>query len=119
MGGGNDPKLQTLSSSLMSLNSCISILLEFLRQTQTGKLPPNYKLLRQIQNLLSQLPLLANATTKSSQQLSDEYQDTWMISHLAAASKTARAVQKYSEKVHSYQEHVTSAGRMKESRRGY
>lgn len=115
VGGGYDPKLQTLSSSLLSLNSCISILLDFLRQTQSGSLPPNYKLLRQIHNLLNQLPLLMNT---NSQQISDRYEDAWMISHLAAASKTANALQKYSEKVHSYQENVTNAGRIKESRRG-
>jgi hypothetical protein len=64
------------------------------------------------------LPILTNPTDLS-QEVMDGYNDAWMISFLAAVSKTAKALQKYSEKFHCYQESLANAGRNREARKGY
>jgi len=117
--GSNDlQKIQSLSSSLQSLNSCISTLLEFLRRTKSGKIPPNSKLLRQIHGLLSQLPILSSPE----KEITHGYNDALIITFLAAVSKTAKALQEYSEKFHCTHESTTNpAGRSsnRDSRRGF
>jgi len=50
--------VQSLHSSITSMNARISILLDFLKKTQSGDIPTDHYLLRQVAGLIDQLPLV-------------------------------------------------------------
>jgi len=111
--------IQSLQSSIEAMNARIAVLLEFLRKTQTGKLPPDHALLRQVGSLVHQLPFVmgrgdiaANTEGGSSsssssrkmrdgwraEELEDGYEDMLLLSFLASVAKTTKAVLNYSDK---------------------
>lgn len=105
-------QLDSLQSSIRSMNVRMSILLEFLQKVERGEIPPDNALLRSIDGLLQQLPLVlaaleegsslggrgGGAKKKSLVELENDYTDTMLLSYLAAVAKTAKSVHVYSEK---------------------
>lgn len=108
-------QLDSLQSSIRSMNARISILLEFLLKVERGELPPDNAILRSIDGLLQQMPLVLAAlveggssivSNNNSQgtrnrpldELENDYTDTMLLSYLAAVAKTAKSVHVYSEK---------------------
>lgn len=103
-------QLTSLQSSIRSMNVRMSILLEFLQKVERGELPPDNALLRSIDGLLQQLPLVLAAlkegtgsggkTKKPLDELENDFTDTMLLSYLTAVAKTAKSVHVYSEKFH-------------------
>lgn len=96
-------QLDSLQSSIRSMNVRIAVLLEFLQKVEKGELPPDNALLRSIDGLLQQLPLVLAALKEGTQtqpivELENDYTDTMLLSYLAAVAKTAKSVHVYSEK---------------------
>merc|ERR1712008_423183 len=106
-----------LQSSIEAMNARIAVLLEFPRKTQTGKLPPDHALLRQVGSLVRQLPFVLGrgdiaadtegGSSSSSrkmrdgwraEELEDGYEDMLVLSFLASVAKTTKAVLNYSDK---------------------
>ena len=108
-----DTSLDSLRSSVASMNVRISVLVEWLRKVQRGDLPPDPALLRTVDGLVRQLPLVAAALRegKSSpydhvggvsrrplREMDNELDGTMLLTYLAAVAKAARDVNCYSEK---------------------
>ena len=96
-------QLDSLQSSIRSMNDRMTVLLEFLQKVEKGELPPDNALLRSIDGLLQQLPLVLAAlkegsTARPLAELENDYTDTMLLSYLAAVAKTAKSVHVYSEK---------------------
>jgi Maintenance of mitochondrial structure and function len=96
-------RVQSVQHSLHSLKDRVRLLLSYLQDTQEGRIPPNYSLLRQVQGLLYTLgPLAASAPGSSGSSSMDATsvvdQDVLVLSHLAAVAKTVSAVQAYTDK---------------------
>jgi len=102
--------IQSLQSSIEAMNTRIAVLLEFLRKTQGGKIPPDHALLRQVGSLVRQLPFVvgrgdfAVAGSRQmrdgniAQEFEDGYDDMLVLSFLASVAKTTKAVLNYSDK---------------------
>jgi hypothetical protein len=122
-GGGGPPRfvrgptdldehLDSLESSVRAINLRISILCEYLAKVERGEDDADAVLLRSIDGLVIQLPLVlaslederASSTTDSDaertplREIENEYGDAMLLTYLAAVTKTARAVHVYSEK---------------------
>ena len=103
-------QLTSLQSSIRSMNVRMSILLEFLQKVERGELPPDNALLRSIDGLLQQLPLVLAALKEGTgsggkkkkplDELENDFTDTMLLSYLTAVAKTAKSVHVYSEKFH-------------------
>ena len=96
-------QLDSLQSSIRSMNVRMAVLLEFLQKVEKGELPPDNALLRSVDGLLQQLPLVLAALKEGSAakplvELENDYTDTMLLSYLAAVAKTAKSVHVYSEK---------------------
>ncbi len=122
----SEVQIKSLISSIEAMNTRIAVLLDFLQKTQSGEIPPNHALLRQVQSLINQLPLVMGkgiyaspkndtATTSDSSasrvgdeekvqneklafEFDSEYNDMMIVSFLATIAKTTKAVLSYSEK---------------------
>ena len=90
--------VQSLQHSLLSMKDRIQVLLQYLRETQSGKVPMNYSLLRDVQGLVYSLGPLAAASAASSSDNLPSSDDAILLSHLAAIAKTTSAVQAYTDK---------------------
>jgi len=102
--------IQSLQSSIEAMNARIAVLLEFLRKTQEGKIPPDHALLRQVGSLVRQLPFVVGRGDfavvgsrqmrdgRIAQEFEDGYDDMLVLSFLASMAKTTKAVLNYSEK---------------------
>jgi len=96
---GLDMHLQSIQTSIQAMNTRVAILIDFLKKTQNGEIPPNHKLLRQVDSLVRQLPfVLSSSKSRLSQELESEYDDMLMLSYLASVAKAAKAVHGYTEK---------------------
>jgi COP9 signalosome complex subunit 6 len=91
---GLDRQMESVTTSISSMNARVAILLDFLTKTRNGDIPPNHALLRQVDGLVRQLP--ARLTKPS--EFTTEYQDMMTLSYLAAVAQTTRIVQGYTEK---------------------
>ena len=96
-------QLDSLQSSIRAMNDRLVVLLEFLQKVEKGEIPPNNALLRSIDGLLQQLPLVLAALKEGSTaqplaELENDFTDTMLLSYLAAVAKTAKSVHVYSEK---------------------
>jgi len=103
---GLDLHLDSVTSSVESMRTRIATLLDFLRKTHSKEIPVNYNLLRQVDGLLRQLPVLAddNLTTE----FDNEYDDMMTLAFLASVAKTAKVVQGYSDKFKHVQDFSNS-----------
>jgi hypothetical protein len=114
-------RVQSVQHSLHSLKDRVRLLLSYLQETQEGRIPPNYSLLRQVQGLLYTLgPLAVSAPGSSGSSslygTSVVDQDALVLSHLAAVAKTVSAVQAYTDKFRLLHE---NRGMAQEMRRPY
>ena len=96
-------QLDSLQSSIRAMNDRLAVLMEFLQKVEKGEIPPDNALLRSIDGLLQQLPLVLAALKEGSTvqplaELENDYTDTMLLSYLAAVAKTAKSVHVYSEK---------------------
>jgi uncharacterized membrane protein YgcG len=111
-----DEQFESLETSIRAMNLRISVLCEYLTRVERGELPFDEALLRSVDGLVRQLPLVLAAlesgrlsgTTAGSSvggsgrtpllELENEYDNTMLLTYLATVAKTARAVHVYSEK---------------------
>eukprot|EP01082_Thalassiosira_pseudonana_P003962 g2789.t1 g2789 contig12:804865-806183(+) len=107
-----DVQLDSLRTSIGSMNARMGVLLEFLRKVEKGELPPDNTLLRSVDGLVQQLPLVMAALEEGTNpysadggegrkplsELENEYNDTMLLSYLAAVAKTAKTVHLYAKK---------------------
>lgn len=108
--------IQSLKSSIEAMNARIAVLLEFLKKTQSGQIPLDHGILRQVESLIRQLPFVmgrgdfttrVDAAACNNQQMKDtrlvkefesECDDMLLMSFLASVAKTTKTVLTYSEK---------------------
>lgn len=89
--------LSTTEQALRKLKDRLTILVQFLQDTQSQKIPFNPELMRHVQSLVCQLgPLVASAPTRTDEQ--------WVL-HMAVTAKTVQTVQGYTDKCRQLQEH--------------
>jgi hypothetical protein len=107
-----DTQLTSLQSSICAMNLRISVLLEYLQKVERGEIPVEDTLLRSIDGLVHQLPLVIAALEERSADasplaldgrtplcgLENEYSNAMLLSYLACTAKTARAVHVFCEK---------------------
>lgn len=99
---GLDLNLDSVTSSVDSMRIRIATLLDFLHRTHSKEIPVNYSLLRQVDGLLRQLPVLTDERLGT--EFDAEYDDMMILAFLASVAKTAKAVQGYSDKFSHIQE---------------
>ena len=96
--------IDTMEQALQKLMDRLNLLLQFLQDTSSGKIPFHPSLMRQVQSVVMQLgPLVASSPEPTGPEL-------W-LPHMAVAAKTVQAVQGYTEKMKSMQEHRISSSR--------
>ena len=109
-----DEQFESLETSIRAMNLRISVLCEYLTRVERGEVLFDEALLRTIDGLVRQLPLvlaamesgrLTGSTTNCVGggrtpllELENEYDNTMLLTYLATVAKTARAVHVYSEK---------------------
>lgn len=113
-----DEQFESLETSICAMNLRISVLCEYLTRVVRGEVPFDEALLRSVDGLVRQLPLVLaslesgrlSGTTASTfggsgdsvrtalHELENQYDDTMLLTYLATVAKTARAVHVYSEK---------------------
>ena len=103
----------SLQSSIRAMNIRMNVLLEFLQKVKVGEIAADDTLLRSVDGLIRQLPLVLAALEegqaaspgagwrKPLRELEDEYSNTMLLTYLAAVAKTAKSVHLYSEKFRS------------------
>ena len=93
------------------MNIRMNVLLEYLQKVKAGEITADDTLLRNIDGLIRQLPLVlaaleegqavSNGTggnRKPLHELENEHSNTMLLTYLAAVAKTAKSVHIYSEK---------------------
>ena len=92
------------------MNIRMNVLLEFLQKVKAGEIVADDTLLRSVDGLIRQLPMVLAALEegqaastgaggrKPLRELEDEYNNTMLLTYLAAVAKTAKSVHLYSEK---------------------
>lgn len=99
-----DSNVDSLQSSIRAMNIRINVLLEFLQRVERGEIEVDDALLRSVDGLVRQLPLVLAVLEEGSSssmplhELENEYNSTMLLSYLAAVAKTAKSVHTYSEK---------------------
>ena len=102
-----DSTEDSLQSSIRAMNIRMNVLLEFLQKVKAGEIEPDDTLLRSVDGLVRQLPLVLAALEegqavstgrKPLRELDHEYSNTMLLTYLAAVAKTANSVHVYSEK---------------------
>ena len=107
-----DGQVDSLQSSVRAMNLRMNVLLEFLQKVEKGEIAADNGLLRSVDGLVRQLPLVlaaleegrAVASSDGStgraplRELENERSDTMLLTYLAAVAKTAQSVHVYSEK---------------------
>ena len=105
-----DSTEDSLQSSIRAMNIRMNVLLEFLQKVKAGEITPDDTLLRSVDGLVRQLPLVLAALEegqavstgrKPLRELEHEYSNTMLLTYLAAVAKTAKSVHVYSEKFNS------------------
>lgn len=99
-----DVKMTAMEQALQKLKDRLDVMVQFLQDTNDGKIPFDPALMRSVQSVLCQLgPLLA----KDPEPVGVE---AW-LPHLAVAAKTVQAVHAYTGKVRELQDHARGFGR--------
>eukprot|EP00584_Thalassiosira_punctigera_P016612 CAMPEP_0172552948 /NCGR_PEP_ID=MMETSP1067-20121228/47309_1 /TAXON_ID=265564 ORGANISM="Thalassiosira punctigera, Strain Tpunct2005C2" /NCGR_SAMPLE_ID=MMETSP1067 /ASSEMBLY_ACC=CAM_ASM_000444 /LENGTH=466 /DNA_ID=CAMNT_0013341025 /DNA_START=30 /DNA_END=1430 /DNA_ORIENTATION=- len=110
-----DSQVDSLQSSIRAMNVRMNVLLEYLRKVERGEVEADDALLRSVDGLVRQLPLVlaaleegqASSSSFSSaghagrtplRELEHEQENTMLLTYLAAVAKTARSVHVYTEK---------------------
>ena len=92
-----DLQLQELQSSIRSMDARVEILLDFLCKTRDGVIPPNHKLLREVDCVLKQLPIVA-PQMELYQQFDKDYNQSLILAYLASIAKTVKTIEGHTEK---------------------
>jgi len=88
--------LTTMHSSIKMLNSRVAILRNYLQAVQSGALPPDPAVLRDIKAICQQLPAIDSNEFKV--EFLSEYNDTLLLTYLAAMTKSSLATTEMLEK---------------------
>lgn len=112
---GLDAQFDSLSSGIQSMYSRVAVLVDFVKKTERGDVPPNHLILRQIDGLLRQWPVMIGYAFPKN--LASEFSDALIIGYLAAIAKAVKTVQLYSERFQLSRESGVCTSR--ELRRGY
>ncbi|KAL9187082.1 hypothetical protein ACHAXT_010802 [Thalassiosira profunda] len=110
-----DGQVDSLQSSVRAMNLRMNVLLEFLQKVERGEIAADDGLLRSVDGLVRQLPLVLAALEEGRavassdgdsgrtplRELENERRDTMLLTYLAAVAKTAQSVHVYSEKFRS------------------
>lgn len=80
-----DLHIGAVSTSLNALVNRLGVIRRFLEFTKASKVPPDYRLLRQVSHLCSQLP--AAASDEFKKDFLNEYNDTLVVTYLACVTK--------------------------------
>jgi len=92
--------VSTLQGALEKLKDRLGILVQFLQDIQSKKIPFDPELVRQVQGLVCQLgPLVACSTLPHAEDLDE----LWTL-HMAVTAKTVQSVHGYTEKCKQMQE---------------
>lgn len=97
--------LQSAIASIEGMNARVVILLDFLQKTHSKEIPFNHSLVRQVNCLVQQIPLVmahirpTNDIPSSSDLLDQSYDDSMILSYAAVMTKTTNAVLSYSKKL--------------------
>jgi hypothetical protein len=99
-------QVQSLKSCILSMTSRLETLLQFVEKCKTATMTPQLqRTLRQVDGILSQLPVFLSYHSKNQHASFEEsYDDALTISYLAALNKSTNALRKYSDKVKVVQE---------------
>jgi len=89
--------LNGIHNAISMLNLRVKILTKFLEEVKSGKIPPDQGLLRHISSLTTQLP--ATNTQQFKQDFVREYNDTLLITYLAAITKGNNAMNEMIDKI--------------------
>ena len=87
-------KVQSMQNSLSNMKERIQILMEYLQNVQTGTLPSNPTLSRDVQGIVDMLGPLSALT----HEVPTDQESAILLSHLAAIAKTTSTVQAYTDK---------------------
>ena len=113
-----DGQLDALRAAVRALNVRTTVLLEFLQRAERGEVAADDALLRRVDGLVQQLPLVlaaleeggpaalgggggGDARQRPRRDLDLEHDGTMILTYLAAVAKTANSVHAYSEKFRS------------------
>lgn len=97
-------RMTSMEQALCKMNERLDVMVQFLQDTEDGKLPFDAALMRSVQSVVCQLgPLVATDPEPAGV-------EAW-LPHLAVAAKTVHAVQGYAEKVKELQDHARGYGR--------
>lgn len=91
-------QMKSMQHSFLSMKERIQILVEFLQKTESGVIPPNYSLLRQVQALLYSLGPLSCIVSGDGESSAIVSSDVQLLAHVAVLAKTVGAVQAYTDK---------------------
>jgi len=97
-------QLQSLQNSIQSMDTRINVLINYLQKAQEGSIPSNPRLLRHIQNIISQLPIRTPQPDMLQSKLQDELHESLILSFVATVAKTSQTIEQYSEKFRSVYE---------------
>ena len=97
-------RMTSMEQALHKMNERLNVMVQFLQDTDDGKIPFDAALMRSVQSVVCQLgPLVATDPEPVGV-------EAW-LPYLAVAAKTVHAVQVYAEKVRELQEHARGYGR--------
>jgi len=96
VGSSLTAHMTAVHNAITMLNQRIKILLSYLEATKSGKIAPDYGLLRRIASLVNQLPAID--TQQFQQEFINEYNDALMITYLAVMTKGANHINEMIDK---------------------
>jgi len=79
------------------LHSRVRLILDYLKAVQTGELPKNHEILREISSLCDQLPVLENKMFEK--EFHSQTNEVLLISYLAAITKSVATTSEFVSKI--------------------
>jgi Maintenance of mitochondrial structure and function len=101
---------KAIQHSLVSMRDRVKVIVRCLEDMQSGKIPPNPSLLRQIQGLVSSLGPLSTLAGSSNDGQDD---DVELLAHMAIVARTVNAIQSYTDKFRVIHENKTTTKEMR------
>eukprot|EP00533_Pseudo-nitzschia_delicatissima_P016113 CAMPEP_0197280816 /NCGR_PEP_ID=MMETSP1432-20130617/21868_1 /TAXON_ID=44447 /ORGANISM="Pseudo-nitzschia delicatissima, Strain UNC1205" /LENGTH=328 /DNA_ID=CAMNT_0042747539 /DNA_START=87 /DNA_END=1071 /DNA_ORIENTATION=- len=98
VGNGDTPyvlETKAVQHSLVSMKDRVDVLTNYLRDVQSGSRPADYKVMRQIQQIVACLGPLSNLASTTNE---GEDEDVELLAHLAIVARTVNTLQSYTEK---------------------
>ncbi|CAM9106514.1 unnamed protein product [Discosporangium mesarthrocarpum] len=85
-----------VGASLKTLLARINVLKRFGEETRNGKIPPDYRLLRQLSSICNQLPTMDD--DRFLEEFMREYNDSLTVTYLATVQKSTNALNELADK---------------------